>query len=57
MAAEPNLFSDRIHIEELEIFARVGVPEKERAQQLTVSITDRHFQKPVRVREQCRRRA
>ena len=33
--------TDQIHIEQLEIFARVGVPEKERAipQRLTVSIT------------------
>jgi len=33
--------ADQIHIEQLEIFARVGVPEKERAtpQRLTVSIT------------------
>ena len=33
--------ADHIHIEQLEIFARVGVPEKERAtpQRLTVSIT------------------
>jgi dihydroneopterin aldolase len=41
MSNEPNLFSDRIHIEQLEISARVGVPEKERAapQRLTASIT------------------
>src|SRR5438477_8595311 len=33
--------ADQIHIEQLEIFARVGVPEKERLapQRLTVSIT------------------
>ena len=33
--------ADQIHIEQLEIFARVGVPEKERAtpRRLTVSIT------------------
>ncbi len=33
--------ADQIHIEQLEIFARVGVPEKERAtpQRLTVNIT------------------
>jgi FolB domain-containing protein len=33
--------ADQIHIEQLEIFTRVGVPEKERAtpQRLTVSIT------------------
>jgi len=41
MPTEPDSFSDRIHIEQLEIFARVGVPERERAsaQLLTVSIT------------------
>src|SRR5262249_2070584 len=41
MPNEPNPFSDRIHIEQLEIFARIGVPEKERAtpQRLTVSIS------------------
>jgi dihydroneopterin aldolase len=38
---EPNLLSDRIHIEELEISARIGVPEEERStpQRLTVSIS------------------
>jgi dihydroneopterin aldolase len=41
MYDEPEFFADRIHIEQLEIFARVGVPEKERAsvQRLTVNIT------------------
>ena len=41
MPNEPDLFSDRIHIEQLEISARVGIPERERAapQRLTVSIT------------------
>jgi dihydroneopterin aldolase len=41
MPNEPNLFSDRIHIEQLEISARIGVPEKERAspQRLTVNIS------------------
>jgi len=41
MPTEPDSTSDRIHIEQLEIFARVGVPERERAsaQLLTVSIT------------------
>jgi hypothetical protein len=28
---EPNPLSDRIHIEQLEISAHVGVPEKERS--------------------------
>jgi dihydroneopterin aldolase len=37
----PNPSPDRIHIEQLEVFAHVGVPEKERAtpQRLTVSIS------------------
>jgi dihydroneopterin aldolase len=41
MPSEPNSLSDRIHIEQLEIFTRIGVPEKERAapQRLTVSIS------------------
>ena len=41
MPKEPNPLSDRIHIEQLEISAHVGVPEKERAtpQRLTVSIS------------------
>jgi dihydroneopterin aldolase len=38
---ELNPLSDLIHIEQLEIFAHVGVPEKERSipQRLTVSIS------------------
>jgi 7,8-dihydroneopterin aldolase/epimerase/oxygenase len=41
MPNEPNLSSDRIHIEQLEISAHIGVPEKERStpQRLTVSIS------------------
>lgn len=41
MPNEPNPLCDRIHIEQLEIFARIGVPEKERSspQRLTVSIS------------------
>ena len=41
MPNEPNPLSDQIHIEQLEIFTRIGVPEKERAspQRLTVSIS------------------
>jgi len=36
-----ELAADQIHIEQLEVFARIGVPEKERAtpQRLIVSIT------------------
>jgi dihydroneopterin aldolase len=41
MPNEPNPLSERIHIEQLEIFAHIGVPEKERStpQRLTVSIS------------------
>ena len=41
MPNEPNPLSDRIHIEQLEISSRVGVPDKERSapQRLTVSIS------------------
>jgi dihydroneopterin aldolase len=41
MPNEPNPLSDRIHIEQLEIYAHIGVPEKERStrQRLTVSIS------------------
>src|SRR5881296_1647692 len=41
MPNEPHSLSDRIHIEQLEISARIGVPEEERAapQRLTVSIS------------------
>ena len=41
MSNESNPFSDEIHIAQLEISARIGVPEQERAtpQRLTVSIS------------------
>ena len=41
MPNEPNPLSDRIHIEQLEISTRIGVPEKERStpQRVTVSIS------------------
>jgi dihydroneopterin aldolase len=41
MRNEANPLSDRIHIEQLEIFVHIGVPEKERStpQRLTVSIS------------------
>ena len=41
MSNEPNSLSDRIHIEQLELSTRIGVPEKERStpQRLTVSIS------------------
>jgi Dihydroneopterin aldolase len=41
MFNEPNPLCDRIHIEQLEIFAHIGVPDKERPapQRLAVSIS------------------
>jgi 7,8-dihydroneopterin aldolase/epimerase/oxygenase len=41
MSAEPDVSSAQIHIEQLEIFARVGVPEPEREkpQRLAINIT------------------
>ena len=41
MSDEFHLLSDEIHIEQLDVFTRVGVPEEERAnpQRLTVSIS------------------
>ena len=41
MTDEPNPFSDRIHIEELEVSSRIGVADEERTapQRLTVSIS------------------
>ena len=41
MAADPNVSSDQIHIEQLALFGRVGVPEAERAepQRLLANIT------------------
>lgn len=41
MPNESHPFPDKVHIEQLEVFTRVGVPEEERAnpQRLTVSIS------------------
>ena len=41
MTNESHPFSDEVHIEELEVSTRIGVPEEERAapQRLTVSIS------------------
>jgi FolB domain-containing protein len=41
MPNEPDPFSDRIHIEGLEVLTHIGVPEEERAtpQRVTVSIS------------------
>ena len=47
MTNESHLFSDEIHIEQLDVFARIGVPAEERAnpQKLTVSISLWPYQK------------
>ena len=39
MSSETEAFSDHIHIEQLEIFARVGVTESERANQQRLTLT------------------
>ena len=41
MSNESHLFSDEIHIEQLEVFSHIGVPEDERAnpQKLTVTLS------------------
>jgi dihydroneopterin aldolase len=41
MTNESHPFADKIHIEQLEVSTRIGVPEKERAvpQRLTISIS------------------
>jgi len=46
MATEAHPFCDEIHIEQLDVSARIGVPEQERAapQRLTVSISFWPFQ-------------
>jgi len=46
MPCELNPFSDRIHIEQLEVFSRIGVPAEERATplRLAVSISFRLYQ-------------
>jgi dihydroneopterin aldolase len=48
MTSESHPFSDQIHIEQLELFARVGVPEQERAtpQRLTASISFWPYHEP-----------
>jgi dihydroneopterin aldolase len=48
MPNEPNLLSDRIHIEQLEVSTHIGVPEKERAtpQRLVASISFWPYHEP-----------
>jgi len=45
---ESHPFRDKIHIEQLDVFTRIGVPEEERAnpQKLTVSISLWPYQQP-----------
>jgi FolB domain-containing protein len=45
---ESHPFPDKIHIEQLDVFTRIGVPEEERAnpQKLTVSISLWPYQQP-----------
>ena len=48
MTNESHPFPDKIHIEQLDVFTRIGVPEEERAnpQKLTVSISLWPYQEP-----------
>ena len=48
MPNESHPFPDKIHIEQLDVFTRIGVPEEERAnpQKLTVSISFWPYQQP-----------
>lgn len=47
MPSDPDPCADEIHIEQLEVLARIGVPEEERAdpQKLTVSVSLWPYQK------------
>ena len=48
MTNESHPFPDKIHIEQLDVFTRIGVPAEERAnpQKLTVSISLWPYQQP-----------
>jgi dihydroneopterin aldolase len=54
MTNESHPFPDEIHIEQLEVFTRIGVPEEERAapQRLTVSISFWSFQQACDLADQ-----
>jgi FolB domain-containing protein len=54
---ESHPFPDEIHIEQLDIFTRIGVPEKERAnpQKLTVSISLWPYQQTSDLADQIER--
>ena len=57
MTNESYPFPDEIHIEQLDIFTRIGVPEKERAnsQKLTVSISFWPYQQTTDVADHIER--
>jgi FolB domain-containing protein len=54
---ESHPFPDEIHIEQLDVFTRIGVPEEERAkpQRLTVSISFWPYQQPGDVADHIER--
>jgi FolB domain-containing protein len=54
---ESHPFPDEIHIEQLDVFTRIGVPEEERAkpQRLTVSISFWPYQQPSDVADHIER--
>ena len=57
MPNESHPCPDEIHIEQLDVFTHIGVPEEERAnpQKLTVSISFRPYQQPGDVADQIDR--
>ncbi|HET7378233.1 MAG TPA: dihydroneopterin aldolase [Anaerolineae bacterium] len=57
MQNESHPCPDEIHIEQLDVFTRIGVPEEERAnpQQLTVNISFWPYQQPGDVADQIER--
>ena len=57
MPNESHPFPDEIHIEQLDVFTRIGVPEEERAkpQRLTVSISFWPYQQPADVADHIER--
>ena len=57
MPNESHPFPDEIHIEQLDVFTRIGVPEEERAnpQRLTVSISFWPYQQPGDVADHIER--
>ena len=57
MPNESHPFPDEIHIEQLDVFTRIGVPDEERAkpQRLTVSISFWPYQQPGDVADHIER--